>query len=129
MPTSYKALHKRLARSQGPAADHLCYQCGEQAREWAYDGTDPDEVAGPAGDAKGTVAAYSLRLDHYIPLCWSCHRRRDAHLRTHCGKGHALTEANVRIRFSGAGEPFRACRVCAADASRRYRIRIAAVTR
>jgi hypothetical protein len=71
----FHAIHKRLLRSRGPASEFDCVDCGGSAREWSYDGLDPDELIGTAGP--GAPVAYSLDLEHYEPRCVSCHRRFD----------------------------------------------------
>lgn len=45
--------------------------CGDQARHWAYDHADPDEIHRPDG------IAYSGKPEHYVPLCVPCHKRAD----------------------------------------------------
>lgn len=67
----YHAVHKRLQSHRGRASDYAC-QCGDQAAQWAYDHTDPDEKQG--ADDPGP---YSHDLDRYIPMCHSCHVRVD----------------------------------------------------
>lgn len=74
IPT-YSAIHYRLDRKHGRASEHLCTDCGAPAQDWSYDGTDPNEVHGRAG---GSVLAYSLDLDRYVPRCRPCHSRFDA---------------------------------------------------
>lgn len=62
---SYTALHNRVYRRRGKAADHGCEHCGRKSDgvryEWATvhgtDGTDP--------------------FAHYISLCVACHRLYD----------------------------------------------------
>lgn len=68
----YAAAHDRVKQDRGRAADHSCVQCGKQARDWAYDGKDPDERQG-----EGRRNAYSLDPAHYQPFCRSCHMKHD----------------------------------------------------
>jgi site-specific recombinase XerD len=66
---SRAAVHIRLRKARGKAADFPCVKCGQPAKEWAlqnFVGTLPD----PQGP-------YSTNLDDYAPMCWPCHRRWD----------------------------------------------------
>ena len=74
----WAAVHKRIARTRGKATAYTCVDCGDNAREWSYDGADPDELIGLAG---GFMLAYSLDPDHYEPRCVPCHRKFDQALR------------------------------------------------
>lgn len=69
---TYDAVHQRLRSQRGRAAEHTCSHCAAQALQWAYDNNDPDERT----DTKSGLR-YSIDLDHYIPLCASCHRLFD----------------------------------------------------
>lgn len=66
----YAAVHARLRRGKGKASAFQCIQCGDQAKDWAYDHTDPDERF----DADGP---YSLDPDRYHPMCRPCHLALD----------------------------------------------------
>ena len=68
----YTAAHGRVKQDRGRAAEHSCVQCGEQARDWAYDGKDPDELQGD-----GRRNAYSVDPAYYQPFCRSCHMKHD----------------------------------------------------
>lgn len=70
----YSGQHTRLRRALGPAKDHPCTMCGQQAREWAYKGGHPTERVGHHGES---VMAYALTLDAYMPLCRPCHVTHD----------------------------------------------------
>jgi hypothetical protein len=70
---TYLAFHVRQRKVRGLAENHLC-GCGARADEWAYDHADPDERQQTIG--KYTMP-YSLDMDHYSPMCHSCHRRFD----------------------------------------------------
>ena len=67
----WAAVHKRLSRKRGRAAEHECVDCGGPAKEWSYTYGSPDELI----DANGL--RYSLDLDVYKPRCVPCHRRYD----------------------------------------------------
>lgn len=118
---SYRAAHARVARAFGLANIQQCISCGDQAREWAYDGTDPDELFELV---RGEwPVSYSAWPEFYMPLCFPCHRAKDraawAAKRTHCGNGHALTVDNTYTAPSKPGS--RECRTCrAASAAERY---------
>ena len=62
----YHAVHFRLTRDRGRAADQLCNDCGLLALHWSYDWEDPNELTD-----KGKI--YSRNQDHYQPRCQSCH--------------------------------------------------------
>lgn len=118
---TYRTAHTRLTRSRGKASQHNCQHCGNQAYQWAYDKQDPDEKRGTIrgwGDADHEVV-YSAKLEHYVPLCRSCHRSFDhpRKRKTHCHKGHPFDERNTYIRADGE----RNCRRCAADRAARKR--------
>lgn len=70
----YWAVHKRLRAERGPASDHDCVDCGGGARDWSYDGTDPDPLLDSARHP------YSADLSHYEPRCRACHMRQDERL-------------------------------------------------
>lgn len=75
LPTAYNAVHKRLARKRGRAADHRCLCCGAQAHTWSYNHGDDQELISQYG------FPYSTDLNSYIPLCRLCHRRIDLAVR------------------------------------------------
>lgn len=72
----YQARHLRLGR----AADHPCVDCGEQAREWSYEGRCDGERR-TAGSP-----AYCTHDQHYRPRCTRCHRRYDSTARRATGE-------------------------------------------
>lgn len=67
---SYFAIHQRLKAVRGRASQHSCTECGEAARHWAYDNADPNERVDGGG-------RFSTSLNHYRPMCVSCHRKFD----------------------------------------------------
>jgi hypothetical protein len=79
----WKALHPDLKvahvdtilthvrKAYGPAKFQLCVDCGLEAADWTYDGTDPDDILDSTGHA------YSLKVRHYVPRCRRCRVRRD----------------------------------------------------
>lgn len=68
------AIHRRLKSLWGPARQYPCIECGKQARDWAYDGTDPTQCLGLKG---GTKLWYSQFPEFYMPLCKKCHNSFD----------------------------------------------------
>lgn len=74
----YESAHQRLRNARGPAAEYDCTLCGSPAREWAYDGRDPDELTQQRG---ASTMTYSTNLNRYNPMCAPCHRAHDAALR------------------------------------------------
>lgn len=79
--TSYHAMHRRIWRTKGKAARHSCQHCGQPAHHWAYDGKDPNELTGTSNqsrDRRQVPVRYSTKLEHYIPLCRSCHTTLDS---------------------------------------------------
>jgi hypothetical protein len=70
----YCTAHDRLRNARGRASAHLCVDCGEPAKEWAYDGNDANELH---EWVNGSYLAFSLNLSAYSPRCHKCHRRFD----------------------------------------------------
>jgi hypothetical protein len=58
----------------GSARLYPCIECGKAAEQWAYDGTDPEELSGLQ---KGYVRVYSRYPEFYMPMCRRCHTKRD----------------------------------------------------
>lgn len=118
----YRSLHFRLNAARGHPHEHPCQNCGQQARDWAYDGKDPDELIGISNSSTGTTAPYSLNMDHYVPLCRSCHTLLDPNHnrdKTHCNDGHEFTPENTYINPKGS----RCCRTCLRRRDAEYRAR------
>lgn len=67
---SYFAIHQRLKAERGRATKYACTECDGRARHWAYDNADPNERKDDGG-------RYSTDLNHYRPMCVSCHRKFD----------------------------------------------------
>lgn len=65
---TYVGMHLKVARERGKATGHECARCGQQADDWAYDHSDPDERY-----RKDYGSPFSLDVDHYMPLCRLCH--------------------------------------------------------
>lgn len=75
----YSAAHLRVKAQWGSASQYSCVECGSQAREWAYDGTDPEQLFGhQTASEKSSKVFYSRYPEFYMPMCLSCHRTRDS---------------------------------------------------
>ena len=62
---------------RGMASAHQCSaQCGRMAVDWAYDHADAREQVGH--DEQGRELPYSTDVQHYQPMCRSCHTLFDA---------------------------------------------------
>lgn len=118
---TYSHAHLRLKWDRGRPDTFACVECGETAREWAYLGSDPNELTDPK---KGRV--YSLDQRRYAPMCVSCHRRHDRALADGrspdvCPRGHSWAEeGGVRVK-RGPNTGLRFCRACQRENNRRYR--------
>lgn len=76
---TYTAFHTRMRSDRGSASAHACVDCGGAARDWSYDGLDPDECTDTS--YFGKPIAYSLKQEHYAPRCRPCHKIRDIRLK------------------------------------------------
>lgn len=72
----YMAAHARMYKARGKASEHLCSDCGKQARDWGL-----RDIANPKVDTTDNPVfrgkRFSLRADDYLPLCRSCNLRGD----------------------------------------------------
>lgn len=68
---TYRTAHTRLTSQRGRASLYPCSWCGCVAEDWAYDHCDPDALSSPEG------MLYSVRTDHYQPMCRTCHKAFD----------------------------------------------------
>lgn len=73
---TYDTIHQRLRRFYGPASQYPCVDCGKTARHWAYTHDDDSERLGSVG-GKPYVLPFSLKMEHYRPMCVKCHKRFD----------------------------------------------------
>lgn len=95
--TSYSMAHKNLRKLRGPARSHPCIDCGEQARDWSYNGGAPDERMGFVHGHKRPLA-YSFDPAYYSPRCLDCHKLYDT--RTAPSPFSKLTPAQVTEIFT-----------------------------
>lgn len=70
-------VHNRARRLWGSASQYPCVECGNDAAEWAYDGTDPTQLYARERPDKSTWLYYSRFPEFYMPMCKKCHRIRD----------------------------------------------------
>lgn len=68
--------HTRVSRLWGRASLYQCIECGAQAKDWAYDGTDPSQLLG-SRDKNVDPGWYSPYPEYYMPMCRTCHKLRD----------------------------------------------------
>lgn len=76
VPVRYTTTHSRVRKLWGSAKQYPCIECGADAQDWAYDGTDPDELYLTAGAGRGHQKC-SAWPEFYMPMCRKCHRGRD----------------------------------------------------
>jgi hypothetical protein len=78
-PCSYSASHHRCRQLWGRVQQYPCVACRKPAEEWAYDGKDPTELYDEKADfgTVRTILPYSRFPEFYMPMCKSCHKRRD----------------------------------------------------
>lgn len=70
----YYTAHRRVYSLKGKPSSYLCIDCGEQATDWAYSHSDPDELVEQTvvnGVVLG-VKVYSPDPTFYEPKCRSC---------------------------------------------------------
>lgn len=71
---TYSGAHMRVRAVRGPASRFACTDCGDVARHWSYDHSDPNEL-GQLVD--GRVLPYSTDVQRYQPRCVQCHKSFD----------------------------------------------------
>lgn len=117
---TYFGAHGRPKTMWGSASKYQCWNCGKDAQDWAYDGTDPSEKS---GSANGVPVIYSVWPEFYMPMCKPCHSKMDGAARsarrTHCQRGHEWVEENIYKPPNKGPE----CRVCRADSLRKIKRR------
>ncbi|WP_162799419.1 hypothetical protein [Nocardioides sp. 616] len=68
---SYSGAHSRLKRWQGAAKKYPCFNCGNQAKDWAFSNACPDARVQMGGDGDGM--AFCTHAECYEPACRNCH--------------------------------------------------------
>lgn len=107
---TYETVHIYLKKRRGNPKEMVCVACGGQADEWAYDHGDVEQLLSPKG------RPYSIKMEHYGPMCRSCHRREDAGGDRHCRNGHPWTPESTYVHRGK-----RLCRVCRRNYMRKLR--------
>ncbi len=112
---TYSAAHYRLKAAKGRAALHKCVDCGDQAKDWSYDGQDPDELTGYTR-VGGPDRAYSLDPARYVPRCRACHTRHDlgGPRKAVCANDHVIAEVGR--------DKWGSCNACRTEGRRRRRL-------
>ncbi|WP_153175994.1 hypothetical protein [Streptomyces sp. E2N171] len=101
---SYRAIHQRLRRLNGPASHHACDWCGRTADHWAYNHADENEIY--------AERLWSLDPEHYRPMCRKCHQRLDSNFRAVGHDQRLLAERVKHLRaqaWSAVTDEQRAC--------------------
>jgi hypothetical protein len=75
-----RAAHQRVVDERGPARDHTCVDCGEQAEQWSFNHRDtpPERVRQDPRNGNRGPGPYSLDTADYDARCISCHVKFDA---------------------------------------------------
>lgn len=100
----YTGVHKWLFRHKGKAK--FCTQCGtDKSVQWA-----------------NIDHKYSRKLDDYIEMCSSCHKKYDLYMRygNCCRYGHEWTKENT-YNYYRDGKERRSCRMCLRMRANKYR--------
>jgi len=102
---SYSAAHYRCRQLWGRVQQYRCFRCGEPAEEWAYDGKDPTELHAEGFDwnNRKSILPYSRFPEFYMPMCKTCHKRRD--MRELHDSYSEFRAWRRSTRSSGDGEP------------------------
>lgn len=90
----YFAMHRRLYRVKGRAADHVCVDCGRPAAHWTYDHHDPNEKVSEHGP-------FSTDPNHYVPRCVSCHNKLDQQKRYSGDDGEVCPQCMAKTLSGG----------------------------
>lgn len=78
---TYYGAHQRIKKALGPPGAYQCIAdgCMSPAKEWAYNGLDPDQKYEVMRPQRGPLKAfYSVNPEYYEPMCVACHRRKDS---------------------------------------------------
>lgn len=70
-PLTYLEAHLAVKAARGKASDYPRAECGDPARDWAYQHEGEPEAFSETG------APYSTDVNAYAPMCRGCHERYD----------------------------------------------------
>jgi hypothetical protein len=102
---TYDGAHIRVRKARG-SADH-CEHCGSSDPARQYDWA--------------SISGNYTDIMDYKPLCRMCHAQFDREeryqRRSHCKRGHALTDDNVRLNKRG----YRRCLKCYRDGALKWK--------
>lgn len=90
LSTRYDAVHARLRRKRGRAAEYQCSapDCSNPASAWAWLRTGPSVTA----EHHGKMLTWGVDIQDYSPMCPSHERMLDrGGTLTHCPRGHDRT--------------------------------------
>lgn len=74
----YGAMHGRVRSQRGSAETYRCVECAGPAKTWAYDHSDPNEIAHGVNAGAGVYVIYFSRdVGRYQPMCVPCHKVMD----------------------------------------------------
>jgi hypothetical protein len=98
--------HKNVQALRGKASEYPCVECGNQAKDWAYTGEDPQQMYGPSSGKGGRDAYtfYSVDPSFYRPMCASCHSKRDGALRAVELKEYRTLKHTTKLTFQEIAE-------------------------
>ncbi|MEE2852231.1 MAG: helix-turn-helix domain-containing protein [Actinomycetota bacterium] len=74
---TYTGAHHRCRQLWGKVQQYPCVGCGKAAEEWAYDGKDQSELYDEREWVLRSILPYSRFPEFYMPMCKSCHKKRD----------------------------------------------------
>lgn len=82
-PITYVTAHTRLMNWRGPAKQHACIDCGEQAAQWSYNHQGRHEMRGTKVNPWGQLikVRWSTEVADYDPRCIACHNKIDREAR------------------------------------------------
>lgn len=97
---AYSTAHHKVAEAKGPASDHSCFRCGEQAEQWAFLHGTHDVKADETGREAGSP--FSVDPKQYAPMCRLCHVRWDKAKQRVAGNAVSLVHIGLwAVLFEG----------------------------
>lgn len=96
---SYRSMHSYIQLKKGKASDYPCSNssCNKRAVHWAYDGLDPDQVFEVP---ESRTHPYSYDLNHYTPMCSTCHNQYDHKMRAKIFENYEETIRDLKEEIS-----------------------------